>query len=124
MEVLRLGWCGTRTEHGPELAAFYRDVLHLPLVHHETGFWVFRLPDGTHVEVFAADFRGKEHFTTGPVVGFAVRDLPAAVDELRAAGVSLVGPTRPESQHFRGPDGNVYELVAVDDTEPAPGGAA
>ena len=46
MEVVGLGWCGTRTAHGAELAAFYRDVLRLPLVHHEPGFWVFRLVDG------------------------------------------------------------------------------
>ena len=118
MEVVGLGWCGTRTEHGAELADFYRDVLRLPLVHQEPGFWVFQLPDGTNVEVFASDTPGKEHFTTGPVVGFAVRDLPSAVAELRAAGVPLVGPSRPESQHFVGPDGNVYELVSAPSTEP------
>jgi catechol 2,3-dioxygenase-like lactoylglutathione lyase family enzyme len=47
-----------------------------------------------------------------PVVGFTVRDLPAAVDELRTAGVELLGEPGPTWQHFRGPDGNVYELVA------------
>jgi catechol 2,3-dioxygenase-like lactoylglutathione lyase family enzyme len=45
------------------------------------------------------------------VVGFAVRDLRAAVDELRRAGVELLGEPEPTWQHFRGPDGNVYELV-------------
>ena len=118
MDIVRLGWCGTRTEHGTELAAFYRDVLRLRLVHQGSGFWVFELPDGTHVEVFAADTPGKEHFTTGPVVGFAVHDLTAAVAELRAAGVRLVGPPRDTSQHFVGPDGNVYELVAAEPTGP------
>jgi catechol 2,3-dioxygenase-like lactoylglutathione lyase family enzyme len=49
--------------------------------------------------------------SAGPVVGFAVRDLPAAVDELRRAGVELLGEPGPTWQHFRGPDGNVYELV-------------
>jgi len=51
------------------------------------------------------------HFATGPVVGFAVRDLAAAVEELRRAGVELLGEPGPMWQHFRGPDGNVYELV-------------
>ena len=59
----------------------------------------------------AAAIRAR-HFATGPVVGFAVRDLPAAVDELRRAGVELLGEPGPTWQHFRGPDGNVYELVA------------
>jgi hypothetical protein len=56
------------------------------------------------VEVFDAANPGKDHFDTGPVGGFAVRDLPAAVDELRAAGVELLGEAGPSWQHFRGPD--------------------
>ena len=31
------------------------------------------------------------HFSTGPVVGFVVDDLPAAVRELEGAGVELLG---------------------------------
>jgi hypothetical protein len=41
-----------------------------------------------------------------------VRDLPAAVTELGRAGIDLLGEPGPAWQHFRGPDGNVYELVA------------
>jgi catechol 2,3-dioxygenase-like lactoylglutathione lyase family enzyme len=93
------------------VAACYRDVLGLRQVHQERGFWVFELPDGRHVEVFAPDYPDKEHFSSGPVVGFAVRDLAAAVAELRASGIELVGNPGPTWQHFRGPDGNVYELV-------------
>jgi predicted enzyme related to lactoylglutathione lyase len=112
MEVTGLGWCGTRTGRGSELAHFYEHVLGLRLVHAEADCWVFELPDGRHVEIFGSSYPGKEHFDTGPVVGFAVRDLPAAVDELRRAGVELLGEPGPTWQHFRGPDGNVYELVA------------
>jgi catechol 2,3-dioxygenase-like lactoylglutathione lyase family enzyme len=75
---------------------------------------VFTLPDGRNVEVFDQDRPGKDHFDTGPVGGFAVADLPAAVAELRAAGIELLGEPGPTWQHFRGPDGNVYELVAAD----------
>ncbi|GLH96555.1 VOC family protein [Phytohabitans aurantiacus] len=110
MEVTGLGWLGTRTPHDVALADFYGKVLGLPLVFQEPGFWVFRLPDGRDVEVFAPDYPGKEHFTTGPVAGFAVRDLAAAVEELKAAGIELVGEPGPTWQHFRGPDGNIYEL--------------
>ena len=32
-----------------------------------------------------------QHFSTGPVVGFVVEDLSAAVRELEAAGAELLG---------------------------------
>ena len=117
MEVTGLGWSGTRTDRAEDLAGFYQDVLGLRLVHREPHFWVFELPDGNHVEVFGQQYPGKEHFTTAPVVGFTVTDLPQAVAELREAGIELLGEAGPSWQHFRGPDGNVYELVArVQDT--------
>lgn len=112
MEITGLGWCGTRTDRGSELADFYEHVLGLRLVYDEKDFWVFELPDGRQVEVFGAGYPGKDHFGAGPVPGFAVRDLAAAVAELRGAGIELVGEPGPTWQHFRGPDGNVYELVA------------
>jgi catechol 2,3-dioxygenase-like lactoylglutathione lyase family enzyme len=112
MDVQQLGWSGTRTDRAEALARFYQDVLGLSLVHSEPHFWVFELPDETHVEVFGWQYPGKEHFDTSPVVGFAVTDLTRAVQELREAGVELLGEAGPTWQHFRGPDGNVYELVA------------
>lgn len=113
MEITSLGWLGVRTRNADALADFYSSVLGLKLEHEESGFRVFTLPDGYHVEVFGVEHAGKEHFDTGPVVGFAVRDLASAVAEMRAAGVELVGEPGPTWQHFRGPDGNVYELVEV-----------
>jgi catechol 2,3-dioxygenase-like lactoylglutathione lyase family enzyme len=112
MDVTGLGWCGTRTEHDEQLAHFYEHVLGLTAVRTEPGLRVFELPDGHHVEVFGPDYPDREYFDTGPVVGFAVSDLPAAVQELRSAGVELLGEPGPTWQHFRGPDGNVYELDA------------
>jgi catechol 2,3-dioxygenase-like lactoylglutathione lyase family enzyme len=112
MEIIGLGWLGTRTRDASALADFYGKVLGLPLAHQEEGFWVFTLPDGHNVEVFDDGYQGKEHFDTGPVAGFEVRDLPAAVAELRAAGVELLGEPGASWQQFRGSDGNVYELVA------------
>jgi len=112
MNVTALGWVGTRTDRAASLARFYTDVLDLPLIIEEPGFWVFQLPDGRNVEVFGPGDTSHEHFTTGPVVGFAVEDLASAVDELRRHGIELLGEPGPTWQHFRGPDGNVYELVA------------
>jgi catechol 2,3-dioxygenase-like lactoylglutathione lyase family enzyme len=113
MNVVSLGWVGTRTDQPGPLAQFYADVLGLRLVIHEPDFWVFELPDGRHVEVFGPGCAGREHFTTGPVVGFAVEDLGAAVEELRRHGIELLEGAGPTWQHFRAPDGNVYELVAA-----------
>ena len=110
MDIVGLGWLGTRTPDAPALVDFYARVLGLRMTHEEPGFWVFTLPDGYHVEVFD-DSYGKDHFDTGPVAGFAVRDLAAATAELRAAGVELLAGAGPSWQHFRAPDGNVYELV-------------
>ena len=95
MDITGLGWCGTRTDRSPELAHFYEHVLGLTLVYTETDFWVFELPDGRHVEVFGSSYPGKDYFTTGPVVGFVVRDITTAVDELRKAGVELLGEPGP-----------------------------
>jgi catechol 2,3-dioxygenase-like lactoylglutathione lyase family enzyme len=119
MDVIGLGWSGTRTDQAEALAQFYREVLGLALVHSEPHFWVFELRDGRHVEVFGREYPGKDHFETGPVVGFAVRDLAKAVEELQKAGTELLGQPGPSWQHFRGPDGNVYELVALSDPENA-----
>jgi catechol 2,3-dioxygenase-like lactoylglutathione lyase family enzyme len=74
MKITGLGWCGTRTGRCSELAHFYEHVLGLRLVHGEADFWVFELPDGRHAEIFGSSYPGKEHFDTGPVVGFAVRE--------------------------------------------------
>jgi len=112
MDVTGLGFCGTRTERHEQLANFYEHVLGLAPRRAEPGLRVFGLPDGTLIEVFGPEYPDREYFNTGPVVGFAVSDLPAAVQELRDAGVELIGEPGPTWQHFRGPDGNVYELSA------------
>lgn len=62
-------------------------------------------PDGRHVEIFGGRYPGQEHFATGPVVGFAARDLPAAVDQLGRAGVDLTGEPGPTWRDWRAWDG-------------------
>ncbi len=112
MRITGLGWIGTRTDRAVELSSFYESVLGLPLVRQVDGFWMHALPDGRLAEVFDEAYPGKEHFTTGPVVGFMVEDVPSAVEELRSAGIELlVGG--PSYQHFRAPDGCVYTLIAA-----------
>ena len=111
MNITGLGWAGVRSDRADALARLFADVLGLRLLREQPDMWVFELPDGHHVEVFGPSDTDHEHFGSAPVVGFAVEDLPAAVEELPRSGVELVGEGGPQWQHFRGPDGNVWELV-------------
>jgi catechol 2,3-dioxygenase-like lactoylglutathione lyase family enzyme len=107
VEITGIGWMGVRTGDSAGLARFYSEVLGLEGRHTEDDFWVFDLKDGRQIEVFGEGFAGKDHLTTGPVVGFLVDDLKEATEELRRHGVELLGDAGPTWQHFRGPDGNV-----------------
>lgn len=70
------------------------------------------------MELFGPGAPAHDHFTTGPVVGFLVGDLSGAMDELKAAGLEILGTPFVDERgagwaHFRAPDGNVYELKAA-----------
>ncbi len=115
MELLKIGWLGTRTDRGAEMADLLQTVLGLRLVHRDLDLWVFQLPDGSKVEVFGPSSHN-EHFTTGPVPGFLVDDLTSAIEELRAAGVPILSTFWPGKDdvgwvHFRAPDGRLYEIT-------------
>ena len=116
VKVTGLAWLGTRTEEFDEMCRLYGEVFGLPRVARAPGFAAYRLPSGDLVEVFRPDFEGQEHFTTGPVAGFAVEDIDAARAEMAANYIEFIGETNGEPgqyrwAHFRGPDGNVYELT-------------
>jgi catechol 2,3-dioxygenase-like lactoylglutathione lyase family enzyme len=119
VHVNGLGWLGTRTREYDAMVAFYKDVLRLELVHEEPGFAVFRCANGDLVEVLGADDDQKHtFFTTGPVAGFQVDDVDAAKAELEAAGIEFLGDRGSTTEghawwHFRGPDGNVYEITSA-----------
>ena len=114
MQVTRIGWAGTRTGSYSAMVEFLTAVLGLTLVRQERDFAVLDLPSGDSFEVFGPSVQDNQYFTTGPVVGFVVEDLPAAVAELEQAGVEVLGGHIDEQgvgwRHFRAPDGNVYEL--------------
>jgi predicted enzyme related to lactoylglutathione lyase len=116
MRVKRIGWAGTRTGQYPAMVAFLQEVLGLTASQERPDFTAFRLPEGGTFEVFGPPDQDHPYFTTGPVVGFVVDDLTAAVRELEAAGVELLGGQVDEHgrgwRHFRAPDGNVYELTS------------
>ena len=104
------------------MRAFAIDVLGLRIAgQDDEDFVELATADGSKLELFgshkAAD--GPWLFESNPVVaGLLVDDIQSARDELsRAAGVELLGELRvlPNGyawQHFRAPDGHVYELTA------------
>lgn len=116
MDVLGLDWVGTRTQRFQDTVAFFEHNLGLPIGLEREDFVRFDLPDASAVEVFGPSDREHLYFTTDPVVGFLVRDVERARGELSAAGLELLGPLSGEPasvrwQHFRAPDGYVYEVV-------------
>jgi predicted enzyme related to lactoylglutathione lyase len=117
MRVLGVVWVGTRTTAFDETVAFFRDVLGLPLEEPEPDFGWSRMPDSSQFEVFGPTDEEHRHFSTGPVPEFLVDDLPAALAELEAAGVEILGEPKLRGTegwlHFRAPDGNVYGLTAA-----------
>ena len=114
MRVSGIGWLGTRAEGFDEMTGFVRDVLGLTLKSSEPGMAVFQAPDGDLFEIFSPEHDGGGHPTTGVAGGFAVDDVRAAAEEIRAAGCE-VGQVYSEGTaewvYFRAPDGNLYELT-------------
>jgi catechol 2,3-dioxygenase-like lactoylglutathione lyase family enzyme len=123
MRAKGLVWLGTRTRNFDDTVRFFGDTLGLRAVHEEPDFAVLLLPNGDKVEVFGPGDRGHEHFDAGPVAGFLVDDVAEAREDLGSAGIEFIGPIHEADDggswsHFRGPDGNVYEI-----TTPAKTGA-
>jgi catechol 2,3-dioxygenase-like lactoylglutathione lyase family enzyme len=118
--MLGLGWLGVRTPAADAMCALYRDVLGLEVIQEKPGATWFRTADGTEVHVYGAEDTDHDFFVSGPVVGFAVESFAAARAALVRAGIELLYPEPQRKdgrawQHFRGPDGNVYEIIGPDD---------
>ena len=119
MKVVRLGWMGAKTRQFDSMNAFYRDVLGLEVLSIDDSSGRFRLQDGTEVHVYGPKDKDHEFFGEGPVVAFQVGNFAVAQARLLAAGVDFIYPTPQRAagriwQHFRAPDGNVYELIGDD----------
>jgi catechol 2,3-dioxygenase-like lactoylglutathione lyase family enzyme len=120
MKVLSLGWMGIRTARAVAMAAFYRDVLGLELIGTNATSTRFRLLDGTEVHVYVSEDAEHAFFGVGPVVAFEVESFRAAHQALEMAGTEFIYPVPQRAhgkawQHFRAPDGNVYEIIGPDD---------
>jgi predicted enzyme related to lactoylglutathione lyase len=119
VNVLGISWVGVRADNYSECHRFFEQVLGLHAASPEAEFSVYRLASGDTIELFGpqAVLSEPEQFERNKVVaGLLVDDIDAARSELQAAGVELLGPLEqsPDGyawQHFRGPDGNVWELA-------------
>lgn len=117
--VRGLSFLGIRTEQYEAMKHLFGSVLGMKVKHDEKDFAAFIAPDGSRIELFGPETEWASehaHFTTGPVGGFEVADIHQAKELLEKNGIELLtgieGKTgRTQWVHFRGPDGNVYEIV-------------
>ncbi len=113
--IRSISWLGVRTDRFEATARFYQDVMGIEPSVSTPDFVLFDLPNGDRIELFGPDGEN-QHFTDAPVVGFEVDDLDGARSRLEARGVDFVHVGRDEGAgfgwaHFRGPDGNLYEVT-------------
>jgi hypothetical protein len=119
MDVRNLRWVGVQTEQYTEMVALLRDVMGLHINFEDDGSIEFTTSEGDQFQIMGPgdpyfEFFG-EH-AHGPVPLFEVADVRAARSELEGSGVEVIGELRSDSIwewiHFRGPDGNLYELAS------------
>jgi catechol 2,3-dioxygenase-like lactoylglutathione lyase family enzyme len=114
MKVTGIGFVGIRTECFEEMRYLFGDVMGMEMTRDEPDTVGFRF-ERTTAEVFSLTERFHDYFGSGPVLGFRVDDFGTAHAALTAAGISFITEVQHEEgvswRHFRGPDGNVYEIV-------------
>lgn len=129
MEIIRVGFIGTRTSRTEPTTAFFRDVLGLDEVRADPDWSILRLPTGQFdlFEVYAQDFDDERLIPTGvdAMIGFIVTDVEEAHREVAEAGV-VPSPIVWASEafddadlegfgwfFFAAPDGNTYVIEQV-----------
>jgi catechol 2,3-dioxygenase-like lactoylglutathione lyase family enzyme len=122
MHVKGLSWLGLRTIQFEEMVTFFRDVMGMQPIRDEPEIVGFQLIDGTQMELYRPEEEFHAFFTTGPVVAFRVDDVDAARTIMEAAGIVFIGPIQHAGKtswnHFRAPDGTVFEISSrPDDNE-------
>jgi len=115
MTVQRVDFVGMRTSRLNETVALFRDVLGAQVTRQTDDLVGFRLADGTVLELFGPGDEFHAFFSTGPVVGFRVKDFEKTREAMLKAGVTFIGDVQIADgvcwQHFRSPDGTVLEII-------------
>ena len=113
MQIESFSWVGVSTSDFEKSLRFYRDVLGLELWVAGDEQAILKTASGQQLEIFGRDEREKQ-LTSSPVVAFELSDLEAACEELRSAGIELIGEVGRWNgfawQYFRSPEGHVFEL--------------
>jgi hypothetical protein len=112
-------WVGIATDRYAEMRVFALEVLGLRHAGEGEDFLEALAANGDKLELFGPRSPHPDYqFNSNPqVVGFLVDDIRAARNELDAtSGVELLGELKVMDdgyawQHFRAPDGLVYELT-------------
>jgi catechol 2,3-dioxygenase-like lactoylglutathione lyase family enzyme len=116
--VQSLGFLGVRTDAFDQMVALYRDVLRMTPILALPGAAWFRAVDGTQVHVYGPQDDDHSFFDSGPVVGLVVEDFDATRRAMVEAGIAFIGEPQRDGgtawNHYRGPDGNVYEIIGPD----------
>jgi catechol 2,3-dioxygenase-like lactoylglutathione lyase family enzyme len=116
VELHSLVWLGVRTAQFDQTVRLYRDVFGLQPFHQDSASVRFRLPNGTEIHVYGPADDDHLFFGTAPVVGLLVDDVDRARAAMEAEGMEFLGPVQRAAgsrwNHFRGPDGNVYEILS------------
>jgi hypothetical protein len=119
MVVKGIRWLGVSTDRFGQMRAFAIDTLGLRVVSESVDFLETMASNGDRFEVFGPSGpQPNWQFSSNPVVaGFLVDDIGTARRELASnPGVELLGDLRVMEngyawQHFKAPDGHVYELT-------------
>lgn len=118
MEVTRISWMGVRTAAYGEMRSLLGDVMGLPMSHDAPGVTWFEMADG-EIQIYDDGDVDHTFFGPGPTVGFEVSNFTQAHAELLDAGIEFVSEPQTNGttmwRHFRGPDGNIYEILGPDD---------
>ncbi len=110
-------WMGIRTEKFDEMVKFYKQLMGLSVIKESSqeSAW-FKLQNGHQIEVYGPGDQDHKFFFSGPIIGFLVDDVEKAQKEMEAAGIEFIGSVQRSKRniwnHFRAPDGNIYEIIS------------
>ena len=115
LPMTSVSFLGLHTPKFDEMRRIYADGYGLAVLHEAPGVVWFALDDGAELHLYAESDDYHAFFGAGPVPGLLVDDFGSAVERLSRQGVQWL--TEPDTaggrvwQHYRAPDGNVYEVM-------------